>query len=217
MKSHGPSLRTHDSAFTLVELLVVIVIIAVLASLAIPVTNVVMNRTNTLRLKTTMKDLIVAISNYRAEYNRYPLSPTELSNSADTDAEQFRTDGTGDPDMINILMAQTEPGKVPNLNSRYIKYIDLPLAKNNLFGIIKSTGGGGDTEGAPMKLVDVWGRPYYIRFDTNYDNRIENPDTKNNNQLISSKAPRYISASVIIWSSGPDKIALTKDDVTSWR
>lgn len=204
-----------NRAFTLVELLVVIIIIAILASLAIPVTNMVMQRANTLRLKATMKDLQVAIGNYRTEYNRFPIDPSQTGGSSDSDAPQFRTDGTGDPDMINILMGKVDPNKTPNMNSRGIKFIDLPLARNGLFGVIDDTGGSDDS--APLKLVDIWGESYYVLLDTNYDNRIENPDTSNNDIKISGNAPQYISASSLFFSSGPDKTPQTKDDVVSWR
>jgi prepilin-type N-terminal cleavage/methylation domain-containing protein len=213
MKSPTSMPHRFNRAFTLVELLVVIVIIAILASLAIPVTNVVMARANALRLKATMKDLQVAISNYRAEYNRFPLDPSQVGSDGESDIPQFLTDGSGDPDMINILMAKTDPGKSPNLNSRGIKFIDLPLAKNGLFGYIDS----GEDENAALKLVDIWGMPYYVLLDTNYDNRVENPDTSNNDQTVASKAPQYLSASSAFFSSGPDKTPQTKDDVVSWR
>lgn len=214
MKSPTSMPHQLNRAFTLVELLVVIIIIAILASLAIPVTNTVMARANTLRIKATMKDLQVAVSNYRAEYNRFPIDPSKVSGSSDTDIEQFRTDGTGDPDMVNILLSQIDQSATPNMNSRQIKFIDLPLAKNGLFGVI-DTGGG--TEGQPLKLVDIWGEAYYVLLDTNYDNRIDNPDTNNNEQLISSKAPKTLSASSLFYSAGPDKTAQTKDDIVSWR
>lgn len=213
MKSQVAMSNRFQRAFTLVELLVVVVIIAILAALAIPVSNSVMMKVNQMRTQAVFKDLQVAIGNYRTEYNRFPLNPTELAANSESDIEVFRTDGTGSPDMINILMAKTSDDD--KTNPRKVKYIDLPLAKNGLFGVVDNSGGADDT--APLQLVDIWGQHYYVQFDTNFDNRLKNPDVSNNDVTISGKAPQDLSASTLFYSSGPDKIVQTKDDITSWR
>ena len=212
MKSNRPNHRSMERGFTLVELLVVITIIAILASLAVPVTNKVIQNANNLRIKATMKDIQVAISHYRTEYNRFPVSST--GSSGGDDVAPILTNGQ--TQIINILMAQTDPGASPNMNARKIKFIDLPFAKNGqTFGVIDPSGGAGT--GAPMQLVDIWGMPYSIRIDSNFDNRITNPDASNNDQRISARAPKFLSTSTTIQSYGPDKIANTKDDIVSWR
>ncbi|MBB5039726.1 type II secretion system protein [Prosthecobacter dejongeii] len=201
--------------FTLIELLVVIVIIAILVSLAVPATNIVMRKAQELKIKATLKDLQVAIGHYRTEYNRFPVDPNDIGAGGDTDMQPFLTDGTSST-MVNILMANVDTsGGTTNMNPRKIKFIDLPNAKNNQFGIIDPSGGSGD--GAAVQLVDTWGLPYKVLLDTNYDNRLENPDKNSNDQIISGKAPEYLSASSAIYSFGPDKQEFTKDDIVSWR
>ncbi|MCX6857894.1 MAG: prepilin-type N-terminal cleavage/methylation domain-containing protein [Verrucomicrobia bacterium] len=211
MKSNRLNYRALERGFTLVELLVVITIIAILASLAVPVTNKVIQNANNLRIKATMKDIQVAISHYRTEYNRFPLTLTGASGGDDT--APILT--SGQTNIINVLMARTDPNQTPNLNARNIKFIDLPFAKNaQTFGVIDPSGGAGTT---PLQLVDIWGMPYKIMLDTNYDNRITNPDASNVDQKISARAPKFLSTSTAVQSYGPDKIANTKDDIASWR
>ena len=76
MKTTFAPTRPSKRGFTLVELLVVIVIIAILASLAVPVTNKVMEMANNMRIKSVMKDLQVSIGHFRTEYNRFPADLT---------------------------------------------------------------------------------------------------------------------------------------------
>lgn len=201
--------------FTLIELLVVVVIIAILVSLAVPAINTVMKKAQILKVKVTLKDIQTAITSYRTEYNRFPIDPNNMSGSGDTDIEPFLTDGQSNP-MINILMANVDTsGGSVNMNPKGIKFLDLPYAKNNQFGIIDTSGGSG--QGSPVQLVDSWGLPYKVLLDTNFDNRIENPDKKSNDQKISTQAPEFLSASSAIYSYGFDRLEYTQDDIASWR
>jgi prepilin-type N-terminal cleavage/methylation domain-containing protein len=216
MKSSSPLLHRSRRAFTLIELLVVIVIIAILVSLSVPVYNLVLSKANTLKIKTTLASLQAAIGHYQTEYNRFPIDPSLAAGGGDADMEPLQTDGTGESkNPINILMAETDDAP-PNMNARKIKFVDLPQAKNGLFGVVDSSGGGGG-DGATLKLMDIWGQPYTMQFDTNYDNRIINPDKTNNDELIATKASEKLTVRSLIYSSGPDKTPQTKDDITSWR
>jgi prepilin-type N-terminal cleavage/methylation domain-containing protein len=215
MKTQPPSPLRTRAAFTLIEILVVMTIIAVLVALALPAMNMVMDRLARTRTQHTMQAVITATRSYMAEYNRFPMDPNEAAGGSQEDVEAFRTDGTGGVNsVINILMADTGDTQ-PNMNSRKIKFVDLPMAKNNLFGVMASSGSVGD--GNDLKLVDMWGQAYWIQFDTNYDNRIQNPDKQNIDQIISNRATDFVTAPIIMYSGGKDKQQQTKDDIVSWR
>lgn len=214
MKTPPAILTFTRRGFTLIELLVVVVIIAILVGLAVPAYNSVMGKAQTMKTKATMKDIQAGIVSYRTEYNRFPIDPNS-SISGDADIEPFLTDGTTQP-TINILMANVDTsGASTNMNPRQIKFVDLPLAKNNLFGIVDPSGGSND--GTPVQLLDNWGKPYKLLLDTNFDNRIQNPDKSNMDQVISSKAPEFLNSISAMYSFGPDRMEFTKDDIVSWR
>lgn len=197
-------------AFTLVELLVVVVIIAILVSLAIPVTNTVMRRTNELRTKAVMKDLEVAITNFRAEYNRLPIA---TASSSGNDIDPIVTDDQTPLIAALMAMGNGSNADAKTLNPRWIKFIDLAIAKNGQsFGVILSGGANGN-----MRLVDIWGMPYRITLDTNLDNSIANPDKTNSDQRIASRASEVLPRSIGVQCLGPDKIINTRDDIVSWR
>lgn len=208
-----PKRNSLRHAFTLIELLIVIVIIAILASLAVPVTNIVMLKARIMQTRATIKDLQVAAKNFQTEYNRYPIDPTMTGGSGADDAAPILTDENSQ--IISLLLAEGLQQKDPTdplrlQNPRAIRFIDLPLAKNFRAGIV----GDGVSNYA---LYDIWGKPFYILLDTNYDNSLENPDLQNQDSVIAGQAPQTLPIGVAIYSTGPDGIQFTKDDITSWR
>ena len=65
------------SAFTLIELLIVIVIIAILASVAFPVTALVMEQARKAEAKNEVSNLVNAIKMYELEYGKLPFQAGE--------------------------------------------------------------------------------------------------------------------------------------------
>ena len=63
--------------FTLVELFVVIAIIAILAAMLLPTLSKAKDSAKKAQAKTEMQNIAAAVSQYNAEYNRYPM-PTRL-------------------------------------------------------------------------------------------------------------------------------------------
>ena len=107
--------------------------------------------------------------------------------------------------MLKILLGENEQ----KLNPRQITYIEPPMGKNGSGGLVGNEGSYG--------LMDSWGKPYQVVMDANYDNKISNPDSRNEDRSISSGAPANLPIGVIVFSYGEDKKPNTKDDVASWR
>lgn len=196
--------QSRPLAFTLIEMLIVITIIGILAGISVPVVGGVMERARKVKVLSTIKDLQVAIKSYQTEYNKYPSTTTGSDTKALTDA------GGG---LLPIMLGASGN----SLNPREIKFVDFPLAKNNRGGLV-----GSDT--ASYELVDEWGQTYRVTMDTNYDEKVDNPDLENDDTNISSGASAQLPLGVAIYSLGPDgdpngknQMTPTKDDITSWR
>jgi hypothetical protein len=134
-----------------------------------------------------------------------------LSGSDGEDAPEMQTDEkTG---IVDALMSTSSSDSKSNLNPKDIKFIDLPLAKNGMFGLVNAQ--------PPYKLTDLWGQTYRVLLDTNGDKQVKNPDLQNSDPKISqnptSPPPQKLPTEVAIYSTGLDKVASTADDVVSWR
>lgn len=207
-----------QQGFTLIELLVVVTIIGILAGLVMSQATKMMEDARKLQVQTVLKDLRIAIGNYQVDYNRYPVSPSLLSSGEDgEDIQAIPTDESSG--IIDALLSTASYGGGDsggggvNLNPRDIKYIDLPVARNGVFGLVNAQ--------PPFKLTDLWGQTYRILLDTNGDKQVINPDLNNADPSIAqnpmSPPPQKLPTDVAIYSFGKDKMPQTKDDVVSWR
>ena len=167
-------------AFTLVELLLVIVIIAVLAAMVLPTLS---GRGPALKAKarTEEADIINAINAFEADYGRFPISTNEqiAAGTNDFTTGMMAGFGTGpkysydnNSNVIAILMdLQYFPNGDPTvnlhhaMNPRQTKYLNARLS-----GYDPRTGGkpfsGVDNTGI---YRDPWGNPYVITMDVNED------------------------------------------------
>lgn len=74
--------RDRRSAFTLVELLVVVAILGILAAVIIPAVTGTMRRAEDAQVRTEIGQLDTAFSNFKADFGKYPPSRIEISNPA---------------------------------------------------------------------------------------------------------------------------------------
>ncbi len=164
-----------------------------------------MRRLSELRTKAMMKDIQIALSHFKTEYERYP-------EPASKDVI-LRSEGK----MIQSLLGQEKES-----NPHDIRFIDLPLAKNGKYGL---TGMNGDSREIPadIKLTDPWGEMFYLLIDdsSNENHQLPNPECRPD--ALSKgpgkhPAPEFLNAPMLIFSSGPDRDPKTwNDNICSWR
>lgn len=126
-----------------------IAIIGVLVALAVPAANGVIKKANDVRTQAALKDIEMAVKNYRVEYSRYP-------------------GGEGEIDCAGALLQVLLGTNAEGLNVRQIRFMEPPTAR----------GGKGGLTGTPpaLTLLDVWGQPYRLSMDTDGDGKVSDPE-----------------------------------------
>jgi len=195
------------SGFTLIEMLVVIMIIAVVIGLALPVYQGAQNQARRAQARNDLVQIVAAVNAYYAEYGRYPLTP---ATPADTTYGATPT---------NELLLNELRSVAALQNPRAIVFLAPPEVKDGN----RPRGGIGSGPATAGQYFDPWGKPYLIRIDTDYDNQVSNPYSQN-----AGGAP-FLRSGVIAWSFGKDSLSQSttapadknsgpnKDDVISWQ
>src|ERR1041385_4300505 len=185
MKTQGAVRRDHSSAFTLVEILVAIAIIAILAGLLLPALAKSKDSAKKAQAKSEMANILGAIHNYEAEYGRMPVSPAAFNSTTpqcpDFTCGTVMADSTSmdsttvinvqksgyhrrNPEVISILTdADRPPNKNHALNPNHHSFLNAKVASGQ-----NSAGIG--TDGI---YRDPWGHPYIITLDLNGDNQCQ--------------------------------------------
>ena len=197
------------SAFTLVELLVVIGILGLLIAILLPALNKMMQKSETASVKVDLGRITMAWGNYYREYGRWPVAPPgqQLFGSVSVPPHQNAAEGQSGMQMLvavmtNIMYPNAEfdlGGGTGNMNHhpicttynpKRIQFMEFNSKAFNELG----------------HLVDPWTNVYRFMFDINQDGRVVRGGT----------LATTVYASVIAWSLGPDGV-LSSDDVKSWE
>jgi prepilin-type N-terminal cleavage/methylation domain-containing protein len=185
MKNALPSSRRLRAGFTLVEMLVVIAIIAILASMLLPVLAKVRVSAQKAQAKLQMQDLVTDIIKYDADYGRFPISSGPNSVQSVAGAGDFTYGGSLFADNIaNSVLDPTNSVYTTNnseviailmdITNTDITAVNMNHQKNpqqTVFLNAKMTGDTTTWPGVGSDLVyrDPWGNPYVITMDLNYD------------------------------------------------
>ncbi len=188
---YSPSSRS-SRAFTLIELLVVISIIAVLASVSVPVTKNVMNKARSASAQNDCMQLQNAIKGFYNEYYQYPVDGNSEG--------PYKTDGS----LMDVLMSNST-AEAERLNRRKLPFWEpSKMAKEARMPGYHADSG---------RLNDPWGQPFEIYMDADDDEELTVP------AIYGSKFGRSgrLKKPIFVHSGGPDKKLDTVDDnVTSW-
>ena len=225
--AHNPG--SSLKAFTLVELLVTMSIIAILAALLLPASAIVKRHMQIVRARVQIKEIATAIQGYDNAYSRFPVSDNAQA-AAMAAGGDFTYGGTfqtpagpasvGTPvaavilnndEVIAILMNATSYGNgLPTVNAGYVKN-----SQRTIFLTARMTG---DTSspGIGMDGVyrDPWGNPYLISMNVGAAGLCQDMFYKSPivsvgglNGLVLQPDGNYAArASVMVWSAGPDKL-----------
>lgn len=185
--------------FTLFELMIVMVIIAILAAIAIPGTKSIIDRTRRAAAKNDALNLKNAIASYVTEYRRFP---TRL-NGPESGSAPILSDHA----LMDILLgsdAETGPG---GLNPRRLVSFSgnpaRPIGHGRYrSGVVLDDQGGGT-------LWDPWGNHYRVILDLDGDSRVPAPGFL--------PGPGLLPQTIVIWSPGKDgSDEESEDNVTTW-
>ena len=160
--------RRKASAFTLIEMTVVILIIATLAGLIMTSASSLIDRARKVQAKNDVTQIVNAVNAYYTEYGKYPM----VDGNQGTDT-LYGKSGTapGNEDLCNVLRAlATGVNALDVLNPRKIVFLsgrDSSRARSG-FATVATT----DTQGQPINIgafVDPYGNAYVVAIDGNYD------------------------------------------------
>jgi prepilin-type N-terminal cleavage/methylation domain-containing protein len=224
MTTTAPSPR---SAFTLIELLTVIAIIAILMGLLFPAIGTIKESARKTQAKNDVTNIVAAVKQYYTEYGKFPpVQEGAAATETDTAVGEEEAGVVADNSALFNTLRSIPQGLNANpdykYNPRRIVFFEGKAATDPA----APRAGFSDSEQATKKgcFYDPWGKQYCVVIDTNYDNVIKLDEQYND--FGSNNAPRV---GVGVFSLGKDGKLGTKgdktyrkgttnsDDVISWQ
>ena len=217
MNLHPPFPRRLPPAFTLVELLTVIAIIAILMALLFPVLSFMIDRARRAQASADGLAVITAVKAFQTDYGKYPnaLATVPVTPADTIVGDPLGAATVGSEHLFNILRAipvGTNVGHV--LNPRRVVFFEGRSAKDQA-----APKNGFGPSGA---LFDPWGAQYCVALDMDGDNQLTTlPYTDFNG---ATKGPRVGAGAYSLGKDG--KLGLggsyrvgndKSDDLITWQ
>ncbi len=205
-------LSYKNNAFTLVELLVVIVIIGILLSIMLPALGTISNRSRQKSSLAEIQEISMALSMYEQEYRDYP--PTDLTQLGLSRHNQINS---GIECVVACLSANKNNGQpFFSFSDRKLENSDSDISSIPLRQLTKSTFPRNDL----WEIMDPWNTPYIyfhnrdINETIKVDYKISGQKVKVSPNLQRSKTGQIRNLGTFqLFSCGTDGIPLNEDDV----
>ncbi len=193
MKTIPPNLARlrSSSAFTLIELLLVITILSTLMGLLWASLRAVRRYSREVATRTELANLEAAFHQY---YNHYGKWPIPIHDTEDTKIENGDTQIPLNGEIIDALSGKDGS----DLNPDRIPFFEVSRIRDN-----------NGSKAAVNAWGTTYGAPYHAKFDTDGDN-----------SLTHTSEPETIPRSVIVWTEHPDHKndhSSTKRILGSWQ
>ncbi len=177
--SHSPA-RSEARAFTLLELLIVMSLIAVLASLTLVVGRSVTERSKVAQAKAEMAVLAAALEQYKQHYGDYPWTPDGVDGGLAID---------GGAILFNALGGNVNPRtvKLPRKGRVFVDFDRFTLASRDEDDLPNSAEADDPTDIKINWFNDPWGQWYYYRYRRSANDTV------------------WLSKGFLLYSHGPDE------------
>ncbi len=231
--NYRPQPQARHSAFTLVELLTVITIIAILMGLLFPAIGIAKDQARKAEARTAVTGIVTAVKQYYAEYGKYPLGAAANPGSPQdvTFGDSSVPGVTGSNQQLFDILRNTNTttqGQPNQYNPRAIVFFDgraVADPANPKSGFATQDA----TNVKKNSFVDPWGKEYCVAIDGDYDNTITVP--YNDFQTVDTKPKTGVAAFSLGKDGGIGKVqgsggqgdgyyrnnGTISDDIVSWQ